>query len=109
MHFDVLGEFNSNLADVHDGALVDDGTTKTYSSAMKVGTQKITPFFVPELFLGSNDLVQRSMCFVGSVAMLLYTPKYIVIMGIISDLRREGACSALVVITNRRQEQDWQS
>lgn len=36
MHFDVLGEFNSHLADVQEGVLVDEGRAKTYASAMKV-------------------------------------------------------------------------
>lgn len=36
MHFDVLGEFNSHLADVQEGVLVDEGRAKTYTSAMKV-------------------------------------------------------------------------
>lgn len=35
-HFDVLGEFNSHLADVQDGVLVDEGRSKTYTCAMKV-------------------------------------------------------------------------
>lgn len=35
-HFDVLGEFNSHLADVHEGVLVDEGGSKTYTCAMKV-------------------------------------------------------------------------
>ncbi|CAN0081016.1 unnamed protein product, partial [Scytosiphon promiscuus] len=35
-HFDVLGEFNSHLADVQEGAPVDKGTSTTYTCAMKV-------------------------------------------------------------------------
>lgn len=35
-HFDVLGEFNSHLADVQEGVLVDEGRSKTYTCAMKV-------------------------------------------------------------------------
>lgn len=35
-HFDVLGEFNSHLADVNEGVLVDEGRSKTYTCAMKV-------------------------------------------------------------------------
>lgn len=36
MHFDVLGEFNSHLTDVHEGELVEEGRAKTYDCAMKV-------------------------------------------------------------------------
>eukprot|EP00904_Undaria_pinnatifida_P007165 jgi/Undpi1/3579/HiC_scaffold_16.g06951.m1 len=36
MHFDVLGEFNSHLTDIHEGELVEEGRAKTYASAMKV-------------------------------------------------------------------------
>lgn len=36
MHFDILGEFNSHLADVQENVLVDEGMAKTYVSAMKV-------------------------------------------------------------------------
>eukprot|EP00903_Cladosiphon_okamuranus_P015616 g14420.t1 len=35
-HFDVLGEFNSHLADVQEGVLVEEGRSKTYTCAMKV-------------------------------------------------------------------------
>ncbi|CAM9374223.1 unnamed protein product [Ectocarpus sp. 12 AP-2014] len=35
-HFDVLGEFNSHLADVREGVLVNEGRSKTYACAMKV-------------------------------------------------------------------------
>lgn len=35
-HFDVLGEFNSHLADVREGVLVNEGRSKTYTCAMKV-------------------------------------------------------------------------
>lgn len=36
MHFEVLGEFNSHLADVQEEEMVDEGKTKTYESAMKI-------------------------------------------------------------------------
>ncbi|CAM9959431.1 unnamed protein product [Ectocarpus fasciculatus] len=35
-HFEVLGEFNSHLADVREGVLVNEGRSKTYACAMKV-------------------------------------------------------------------------
>lgn len=35
-HFEVLGEFESHLADVQEGSLIDERKSRTYASAMKI-------------------------------------------------------------------------